>query len=145
MGAWLKKYKDEFSLVCVNFEIFVGELLKIHSRYGVAVMWNSGEVWLEGRLVCYQPLGGPWSQDDREVPLGELREKEKLNKGGKMVMHRTSSGTQRIHSLAQTEKKSKGSEGENEYWSHRWWGKCLQKQSGVSLWRDLKTKAGEPD
>lgn len=74
MGAWLKKYKDEFSLVCVNFEIFVGELLKIHSRYGVAVMWNSGEVWLEGRLVCCQPLGGPWSQDDREVPLGELRE-----------------------------------------------------------------------
>ena len=60
-------------------------------------------------------------------------------------MHRTYSGTKRIQSFAQTEKRTgaqaKGREG---VWLHRWWGKRLQKPSGARSWRDVKAKAEQP-
>ena len=78
--GWLLDSKNK-KMSCMYWflrEIFVAELLGDRNQVLGRSVWNSGEIWLVGRLVYCQLIRGPWSQGDR---WGSPRRAKRLGEG----------------------------------------------------------------
>lgn len=103
----------------------------------VRTMWNSGAIWLAGRLVYCHLIGGPWSQDDWGGPPGELRTWEKKqNRRGRQLcteVRLSPKGSIVLHKLNKEHEQRQRGEREWVLTAHRWWGKRWPKTSGARL------------
>lgn len=140
-GCLIQKIKRW--VACIDFlrEIFVAELLGDRNQVLGRSVWNSGEIWLVGRLVYCQLTHGPWSQGDR---WSSPRRAKRLGEGRQSCteLTRTLEGPRVLRRLRGEQGHTP--RGEEEYWSPSWWRKYLQKLTGARSGRDVKAKREQP-
>lgn len=118
------------------------ELLERCGRFWVdwcGIQEQSG--WRKCYYIVTLP-GGPWNQDNRGGPPGDLGESRRNRiRWSCTELRAPLVGCTVLHTLEKEHAHRR--RGENECWLHGWWGQHLQKR-GIRSWRHLKAKAEAP-